>query len=461
MTGLNGGRRKSRSGGIFSYTDPGMPGPSNVLPCRGVTVQLWDKDSTSTDDSLGSAITDDTGGFQIGPVSNVEESGNGKQDVYIVALARDSAADVRSAYDGPTYKVQSQTHQNMSSGVLDTTITLNATESGPFFVADAMLEARKTWLSLRQNDKPARATVELKASQEGNSYNSDLGYIHIESGYAAGRIWPDTYDRDACRHEYSHKLEYQFGFFDHGGGRHKWDSLTNPRLAACEGAASFISAILQQSPRPVCYNSFNSFLDTFWINLENGEMGTSGGIDSTWKSANNCGRSCEAAIAGILWDIYDTNGIRDTLEDYGTFGQCPSNSGPHHDGIGDSLSDGLQNILSALLDRSVNGHHPDSIDAFSTAWFQTPDLRHLRGMTDIFWEHGIDCCTGTTGNVNLTGGVDLADLSMLVSFLTVGTPAPVCRTEANINAVGVIDLADMSALVSYLTGGGYILPACP
>jgi hypothetical protein len=71
------------------------------------------------------------------------------------------------------------------------------------------------------------------------------------------------------------------------------------------------------------------------------------------------------------------------------------------------------------------------------------------------------CCVGTTGNVNGAGGVDLADLSALVAYLTGGGYVLSCVPEANVNSIGGVDLADLSALVSYLTGGGYILPICP
>jgi hypothetical protein len=70
------------------------------------------------------------------------------------------------------------------------------------------------------------------------------------------------------------------------------------------------------------------------------------------------------------------------------------------------------------------------------------------------------CCSGTTGNINLSGVVDLADLSALVTFLTGGGFLLPCPAAANINATGIVDLGDLSALVSYMTGGGYALPAC-
>jgi len=73
----------------------------------------------------------------------------------------------------------------------------------------------------------------------------------------------------------------------------------------------------------------------------------------------------------------------------------------------------------------------------------------------------LSCCEGVTGNVNMSGIVDLSDLSALVSYLTGGGYVPPCPEEANVNNVGIVDLSDLSALVSYLTGGGYALPPCP
>ena len=70
------------------------------------------------------------------------------------------------------------------------------------------------------------------------------------------------------------------------------------------------------------------------------------------------------------------------------------------------------------------------------------------------------CCVGVTGNVNMTGIVDLSDLSALVSYLTGGGYVLPCSPEANVNNTGIVDLSDLSALVSYLTGGGYVLPNC-
>jgi hypothetical protein len=71
------------------------------------------------------------------------------------------------------------------------------------------------------------------------------------------------------------------------------------------------------------------------------------------------------------------------------------------------------------------------------------------------------CCIGTTGNVNLIGAVDLADLSLLVSFLTGGVPSLPCPEEANANGQGAVDLADLSLLVAVLTGAPGSFASCP
>lgn len=86
-----------------------------------------------------------------------------------------------------------------------------------------------------------------------------------------------------------------------------------------------------------------------------------------------------------------------------------------------------------------------------------------------FWQNfePASCCVGTTGNVNMSGIVDLADLALLVAYLVnpVGSkPILTCPGEANINASGIVDLADLSLLVAYLTNppaSKPTLPNCP
>jgi hypothetical protein len=102
-----------------------------------------------------------------------------------------------------------------------------------------------------------------------------------------------------------------------------------------------------------------------------------------------------------------------------------------------------------------------AIQSFTPEWLGlTPQQTYVPNHGYCVYISTTSCCVGTTGNVNLLGIVDLADLSALVSYLTGGGYVLLCVPEANVNNTGIVDLADLSALVSYLTGGGYVLPSC-
>lgn len=83
--------------------------------------------------------------------------------------------------------------------------------------------------------------------------------------------------------------------------------------------------------------------------------------------------------------------------------------------------------------------------------------------TMVFNYTPVRCCTGTTGNVSMSGLVDLTDLAMLIGYLTIQpTPKLPCREEANIDNQGTIDLSDLSRLIGYLTiQPTPPLPDCP
>lgn len=71
------------------------------------------------------------------------------------------------------------------------------------------------------------------------------------------------------------------------------------------------------------------------------------------------------------------------------------------------------------------------------------------------------CCVGTTGNVDATGNVDIADLTLLVDILFINNPVPPCADEANVDATGNIDIADLTFLVDVLFINTPPLPSCP
>jgi hypothetical protein len=125
--------------------------------------------------------------------------------------------------------------------------------------------------------------------------------------------------------------------------------------------------------------------------------------------------------------------------------------------FGGSNGEGMFNLVTPSRKQVVTiGQTSSSTYPTTRAWDTTAN-----GGYDItVARYDFRCCTGTAGNVNQSGIVDLADLSALVSYLTGGGFVLPCFESANVNSAGIVDLGDLSALVSYLTGGGFVLPTC-
>jgi len=123
----------------------------------------------------------------------------------------------------------------------------------------------------------------------------------------------------------------------------------------------------------------------------------------------------------------------------------------------------------STLPENVNNHWPNTVMQVPSTSTAIPVFWYTHLVTNneqVYYNEIMvpppgPCCDGTRGNVNLSGIVDLSDLSMLVSYLTGAGAYLPCPDEANVNGLGIVDLSDLSFLTSYLTGGGATLPACP
>jgi len=82
---------------------------------------------------------------------------------------------------------------------------------------------------------------------------------------------------------------------------------------------------------------------------------------------------------------------------------------------------------------------------------QTGDLRLLEE-----W-----CCDGWVGDVDLSGAVDITDISVMIDnmFLTL-TPLP-CWGEADIDLNYDVNIADLAILIEYFSFTEIVLPDCP
>ncbi|MFQ6007866.1 MAG: dockerin type I repeat-containing protein [Candidatus Zixiibacteriota bacterium] len=83
--------------------------------------------------------------------------------------------------------------------------------------------------------------------------------------------------------------------------------------------------------------------------------------------------------------------------------------------------------------------------------------------TSCFPDPCVSCCNtdGIRGDVDMSGSLNVADVTYLVAYLKGLGPAPTCDDEADVDGSGTINVADVTYLVAYLKGLGPAPPACP
>jgi len=447
--------------GHLYYLDP-VPPDTNQKPMRNVKIEMWDDDTwPNPDDFLDSTTTGDNGYFSLGPVDNSSDE-SGTLDIFFRIYAENEASYVTKGYNGDKYRIQTPAVDNLPSGFYDTTIVAPLDSSGAFFVADAVLDGYRKWCDLYPGNNPGNVQIVLKDDSEQSAFIYPADYIHInKSENKPNNMWPDTYDRDVILHEYGHKIAYTFSFCNTGGGgSHSiWDTISS-NFAASEAFPNFWSSFVRDDI--FFRNYYDNFTKVDWLNLENGEVGRDSTTGSTvFGTANTLGKKNEGAVAGMLWDIYDSQN-----DDYSGYQDWGHLTLPQHpDGIGDTLSDGIYDILDVLLNRNVNGHHPDNIDEFWQAWFAEPSLDHVQAMHDIWYEHGVQmsCCVGMRGNIDgdPDDQVNAEDINFFLDYMFHEGPKPLCMEEADVDGNGTINGNDVLYLINYAFNSGPPPADCP
>lgn len=73
-----------------------------------------------------------------------------------------------------------------------------------------------------------------------------------------------------------------------------------------------------------------------------------------------------------------------------------------------------------------------------------------------------DCCRGIRGNVDydLTGGVDIGDLTLMINHLFISFEDLPCETEADVTEDSAVDIGDLTLLINHLFITFEALPEC-
>ncbi len=437
--------------GHLYYQDPVPPGTTQK-PMRGVRIEMWDEDIWPvSDDYLGECITDEYGYFSFESIDNTDYWGSDGQDVYFRIYAENDATYITDDYNGDIHKFQTPTVDDVAGGEYDTTIVADTGSNGYFFIADAGLSASETWYNLTYQ-YPDVVQIVSNDDGTGSYYNVEDKYIRIEHIRYDPLYRPDTYDKSVIYHEYAHWLEDTLHFFDNSwGGPHEWNEIIGASMAAMEGFATFFANMMTGNSQWRNYD--NDFINISWYNTENGEKGVNSYVN---YSANNYGAECEGSVASILWDIYDA-----ADDDYSTYlwPPLPPPNLYNPDGIGDALSDGSNNILDVLVNRTVNSHKPDRIYDFWLGWFKTPSHSYTTEMQDIWYEHGIDqyyIC----GDANGDGYVNAGDAVFLINHIFKGGPLPDPLMAGDANCDGIVNIGDAVYLNNHVFKGGPAPCAC-
>ena len=451
--------------GRLLYIDPHPP-IQRQIPIRNARIEMWDHNTVFPNTLLVTDTSDELGYFDMGSVVN-EDYLDDKLDIFFRIYSENEAAYLTMEFNGDVYNLCTQYANDLPSGIYDTTIIASFDESGYFYIADVIEEGKNTYNSYNVGSSLGQIQV-VHNDGTGTHYNASQETIYVDKRDLASSQYPDSYDKDVIFHEYGHHIEKVNCFFDASpGGTHEWTQVEIPVLAASEGFATFISSVLRSDRKyKDIYNSFN---DTSWCDMENGEYGEN---NTTYGSANHF-PDREASVAGILWDIYDSQD-----DDYSIFGllgyEWSPDSGYGQDGIMDTLSDGIYTLLSVLSSIDINGSHPDDIEEFWQAWFSDSAAYRCEAMKDVFYEHGIDkkscksdpcypgCCADIRGNVDYDSedNINIVDLTYLISYLFEAGPNPPCYEEADYNADNNINIIDLTSLVGYLFTGGIAPEPC-
>lgn len=471
--------------GAFDYRDRnfrwGQSG--HYVPGDGFRVEMWEVDSSGSE-ILSDLIINDpyNGEFSFPSYTNIDPEDGSRRDLYLKFVAASPAAwGFVGANLADTFSFVSDTVFEVPNGYHDFGSWIpRLSEGGLFYAIDYMEKARNYWIDLT-GLIPDPVAISLIATQETGYYSvPGVSFIVFDSLATVIGDEVTSFNKWIVCHEYGHFLQDTMSFLEPGYPYgHLWGDST------CDSAGIFFpcpaSRIANESfsnllscsvldtsiYRHIFLDSLGTFTWNLTLQLDSGVMRIRhANLDSRWDTLfNNLGSRVEASVSGLLWDLKDAP--NDDLPPMIQITQWPPT---YNDGIGDSLTVPMADIVSKFLNTPAGYVQPKDIFEYYVAWLTDPYQDHPKALHDVYYEHGIDinesCCLGVTGNVD--GDPDemitLTDITILVQsvFVTFDFASLACQGEANASGDTACDLTltDITRLINHLFNDIHDLSTC-
>ncbi len=264
------------------------------IPAQNVRVELWDSDSWSGDDYLGSDIADSNGYWSVGPVSQDDEWWTCGLDLYNIFVYDASWSRVENG-SGDRYAWYSGTASNVGDG------TYNFGGGGiPYSLEEYRARniyqtARRAWVALltRAFVPAAKATIQYR-----HSHNSDQTWPHFSRNSqkiylpGVGQDWSLYSKQKTILHELGHHYQWElYGDWlptTYCPSPHYVDGASHDNCAWTEGFATYVALFV---------NEPDGDRTAYGYNYEN--------LPSCASFA--CGSNVEGRVTASLWDMSDSN----------------------------------------------------------------------------------------------------------------------------------------------------------
>jgi hypothetical protein len=261
------------------------------VPAQNVRVELWDDDSWSGNDYLGSDIADSNGYWSVGPVSQSDEWFSCGLDLYNLFVYDASWGRVENG-SGNRYSWKSGTVGNVGNGTYSFGgggIPYGLEE---YRARNIYFTIRRAWLALltRAHVPAAKATVQYRHGDNSNQtwphFSRNTQKIYLPG---VGQDWSNYGKQKTLLHELGHHYHWElYGNWlptTYCPSPHYVNGASHDNCAWTEGFATFVALYVNQDPNAYGYNY------------------------ETLPSCSSftCGSDVEGRVTASLYDMWDSN----------------------------------------------------------------------------------------------------------------------------------------------------------